>query len=703
MNEQANGETGPEDAAHPTATVETVDLELEPVATGSGRGRIATVLLGFATVAALIVGLVALSGGFSDDETAVASDEDTELDQDVEDDTSADSDSDSADADEEAAVGEEAMLDSTETDGADLGDAADSMVAMGAYSTVDQAYFAEGRGFVGIGYGPNGQVLSESADGTEWSQVEVTGIAPEGQLVYFTATDQGWLALLEIWPEFDGTEATYLVDEPTPDRFLATSEDLVNWTTTPLPTPDDGTNVYFEALAVSNGRVVLAGVGHNSGGDELRLLVDAGRLSEDDLTNMCGWDGAYDGQPFIVFSCDHDLDEAMMALEEQMAGLDSDEEQAAIEAEMDALVSRYEEPEPLLVIEPDDPIYPSLAKLTQTNYEPQGFTVTGPIGGPFELTSTDYYTSVASTPDGFVAINASFNDDPSQLGASTVFASTNGTSWTEIGTVDSSWGRITSAGDTLIISGESPNGAHVLSSVDGGATWTTLNVESALFGGWAEVVTGPAGVVVTYQGSTQPLPEVEVEPTEIVLEKDGYILVNSWALDTGAQLFTLTGPDGSLLYEVSEAELDIEDGVPGKLRFGGEFGERLIFLDPNTGEDLVAFTEEDYEEAYGEAYNDEEYALGHDYAAEVWFSVDGTSWRELDVELISTDGSYSRIVAVGDDEVLVVKQRWSDEMPPADLLAFEGDNREPTEAEIAALDAWSAEQNTTEWIRIPLT
>lgn len=187
-------------------------------------------------------------------------------------------------------------------------------------------------------------------------------------------------------------------------------------------------------------------------------------------------------------------------------------------------------------------------------------------------------------------------------------------------------------------------------------------------------------------------------------QKDGYVLVNAWGGILDGPLFTLSTADGTLIYEVSEEEVGNPDGVPGKLRFDGQYGENLMFLDPDTGEDLVSFTEEDYDKAYSELYGDIDFASEPDFVNEVWFSGDGgTSWQLLDVGLPpNNNGTYSRIMAVGDDEVLAVIQTWSETMPPAELLAFENENREPTEAEIAALDAWSAEQNSTEWVRIPV-
>ena len=40
--------------------------------------------------------------------------------------------------------------------------------------------------------------------------------------------------------------------------------------------------------------------------------------------------------------------------------------------------------------------------------------------------------------------------------------------------------------------------------------------------------------------------------------------------------------------------------------------------------------------------------------------------------------------------------------PPAELFAFEEEGREPTEDEIAALDAWHLEGQSIEWTAIPV-
>ena len=71
-------------------------------------------------------------------------------------------------------------------------------------------------------------------------------------------------------------------------------------------------------------------------------------------------------------------------------------------------------------------------------------------------------------------------------------------------------------------------------------------------------------------------------------------------------------------------------------------------------------------------------------------------------DAVDFEQGYTGLVAVGDDELVLRTDTFVE--PPAELLIFEEENREPTDAEIEALDAWSLEssEESIEWSAIPV-
>ena len=111
--------------------------------------------------------------------------------------------------------------------------------------------FADGE-FVSLGSRPDGITISRSANGTEWSTASAVGL-PEGASAYELArTDSGWVTVVEIWPEFNGDEPeAFFGPSDQPERFLAFSEDLVNWTTSDLPDVDAEEDEYVNVNGIA--------------------------------------------------------------------------------------------------------------------------------------------------------------------------------------------------------------------------------------------------------------------------------------------------------------------------------------------------------------------------------------------------------------------------------------------------------------------
>ena len=153
-------------------------------------------------------------------------------------------------------------------------------------------------------------------------------------------------------------------------------------------------------------------------------------------------------------------------------------------------------------------------------------------------------------------------------------------------------------------------------------------------------------------------------------------------------------------------------GIENVVRFGGQFDEDTIWLDPVTGEDLVTVTAADIEAVVNPLLDSgPDFATDFvepDRASELWFSPDGVTWTLLDKVEISPQDSFTALAAVGDDEVLVVTESFEPfQEPPSELLQFEQEGREPTDEELAALDEFFAESDFeqaggTTWRSIPV-
>jgi hypothetical protein len=198
------------------------------------------------------------------------------------------------------------------------------------------------------------------------------------------------------------------------------------------------------------------------------------------------------------------------------------------------------------------------------------------------------------------------------------------------------------------------------------------------------------------QGSLEPF-EYPQEPTgEISVSRDGYTLTIDMR-DNGKM--TLTGPDGAVIHTLSEEDMWGEGNADGVVRTN-PFTGTPTFLDPDTGEDLVSFTDEDFEAAWGSVEDD---WVEPEYGMEILFSADGTTWTVIEDERLSFDENEGSVnpVAVGDDEIIFAKHTWNE--PPAELFAFEEEGREPTGAEIEALEGWESQfagDNAVEYIRV---
>jgi hypothetical protein len=564
-------------------------------------------------------------------------------------------------------------------------------------------------GFVSIGWGPDGLAVSRSADGLEWASTPISGLPEEANLVGLAEYSGGYVAVMEIWPAYEDEEMDMpMFGHPeSPSRMLATSADLENWTTSELPdvAVEEGGFSHIAGMATSGDTIAIHVQVEPAYVDETQVLFEAGLLTEADMETFCGTriDGPND--PIIVMSCDWEAQEALwMEFEQKMEAADTDEERMALEEEY---FGGEVEPgsEEMFRLEPGDPTHTAI--MEGFNMEPEmtePVVLSGQIGGEFTqstLPVVGYANSIAGTDAGFLSVVHDW-----QNGNTVVLRSTDGATWTEGTSIGSELDvqGLVASGDMIVATGQRWNSENssvaVWTTSDLGSTWAEADLATELYGAYGMPIAGPAGVAVSLDGTTEPYPENFGGPELLLVESDGYQLELNFPDD----LLTLRDADGTVVHEVPGVVNGEPEDIEGVVRFDEtSFDVVVTFLDPATGEDLVAFGNDDFEAAYESSFEpefDESYEEPP-RRTELWFSTDGVTWDLL--EALDTDwesNSWTSLAGVGDDEVLVRTETWTE--PPAELWAFEEEGRDPTDEEIAALESWEMEglANNVEWRRI---
>lgn len=695
------GEDHPQEPQTPIGAedVAAVDVALEQPTNESRRpwGLIAGA---GALVLAVGVGAFVVSNGESEldvaqsSPAAEASGDDGEtaepVEEEVGDDASASGVDEVFDASEEEAVedfeDEEAMM--------------DSATAFGG-SALSTTVF-DGERFVGLLNVGNGWALRTSVDGVDWVDAPVTGLNGNGYLSSLTFDDGTYVALLDTYDEVNGGNAS----------FVVSSTDGTSWTSTALSNGGANEEAGNSGFTVRDGRVVLVQTVYNSGPDPYDLLVEAGILTAGQVENYCGFDMDDPGGAIDVLVCDYEeeeffegpSEEDIQALADRYDEATTDEERAAIEEELELL---WGGPglEVVATLQPGDPLHAELSNFYDGGGESNMTTtvLAGPISGPFSeiaaLPADGYYGGLVQIDSGLFLSVESY-DERSGTSSAKILTSVDGSSWTEVSSpAGSQGGQLQAFGDVLFYMGYTNDGEINYVSTDGAQTWTTSSLGSSLFYSYTQFISGDAGIVALTQGSVEEFVDngPAFEEPNLLLQKDGYTLELSWS--DGSAIFS--SADG-VIYELSEEE--IFSGFEG-VRENPISGD-LTFLDPETGDDLVTFTNSDWqaaeEEAYGGIEDIEADYVEPETGTELAFSVDGVSWTTLEDARLASVGVNTSIspVAVGDDEVILSLMTY--EEPPEELWAFEIEGREPTDAELAALQEWEIGEDRIEYVRIEL-
>lgn len=662
---------------------------------GSGRPKWLLGLLGLVAAGALIGGVAALSNGDDSEVDVAAIDEESGTTEDAEEDVV-----------EEPAPTTTAAPEDEITVATTIGpvDFATDAVADYGFGGPGNVVF-DGEQFITVGYSDSGSTLRTSTDGIDWDERQITGLT-DGYVSLLAEHDGTVVAILEQW-EADGEESSFFGPAGGPSYSMAVSTDLENWTTSELSvSAEDGYSTSVSGLALSESGVVILAQSYPDGPDEMRILFEAGILTEDDLDRYCGLE--FSDEAIIVNSCNYDdyeepADIDMEEFEQRYSEAESDEERQALEEEFDQLMGP--DMEPIVTILPTDPLFAELDGIYDYEYDESQTTTV--LAGPL-----DSQLALATLPgpghtQGVVAVDGSFvvvlSDYTESGPTSKVFTSPNGLVWTEAGPVpDGVSGQLNVLGDdTLLLAGinERTGEPVMVRSGDRGASWEAVDLPVDLYGAYPMVVTGPAGAAVFITGSLEEVPGYGPQGP-IVVTKDGYSLTLPDLPGGGGA--TLAGPDGEIIHTFTDEDLQSADGnIEGVVRENPLTG-MPTFLDPDTGEDLVSFTDRDFEEAYGvfdEVYEEPEMTTA------VLFSTDGLTWTSIEDDRLTVNNRNGGVnpLAIGDDELIVASYTWN--APPEELFAFEMEGREPTEEEIEALDTWEMTNNggdSTEFFRIDL-
>jgi len=527
--------------------------------------------------------------------------------------------------------------------------------------------YADGE-FVSIGSGPSGTTVSRSVDGTDWSTTTVEGIPDNANAYMLTQADSGWVMIVEIDPAFDeADEVDRVSDGRDVERWLARSSDLVNWTITKFPDLklDESESAWVNGMAVVGDRVGIVMDVLPTQPPEIAILVDAGVIPESGLQDYCGF-GVDEGGPIVGYTCGFGDGQG---------------------------------PEEMLFrLDPGDPVYDEIEALyanPEDHVQPSTI-LSGPLDGPFDvsmLPARAHPSSIVAVKDGFVVA-------VSGRRSATVLTSPDGITWTPAGELDevNSFDSVVASGGRLLassFSGPKTGSIEVRSSSDSGATWTSSPIETELIEAYGTAVAGPAGFAILIEGS-------QWSDIGWDISKDGFTM----ALDITTGLVTLTGPGGEIIHDSVSLVDAFTGGIDSVVRTEGAFSGALVWLDPETGDDLVLIDESDMEaaeEEHLERMSSFESAFEEQsWAGEIWFSADGLTWTFVETTETNKDNGHLEVSAVGDDEILVRITPLRE--APAELWAFEREDRAPNEEEMEALDSFFSveERFSTTWRSIPV-
>ncbi len=483
--------------------------------------------------------------------------------------------------------------------------------------------------------GSFGERVVVSANGTDWTEAPM----PEGLFPYQVNV------LSDRWVVAAGRDPGVYPTEIGSDRVFFSDDQGATWTEIVIELPSGAASPYAverlhaSPVLVSGQRMVLVLSGYTTI-DGQALLEDAGHLPDGKQVVFAL--PTPDGVSFTLVDADAanpypSVGSTAFGLASIYGHLDMEE---VPEPTIDELELTYDEVG-FAAAEMRDLFTPRSAPLTRI------FTSDGSTG---EVTASyeGWIFSGASTDEGFL-LAAAINQ------AETLLTSPDGLAWSEDPSLGPEhFGRRVSTDGTIWWAAPDADGSFDVQRARVGGTRSTV----ATFDGFeypGELLVGPAGlVVVASRDRSRSLRVSRGLPDEGRVARDGFELrynesegrLTLWDLteDTAMYAFgteemqSATPPDGVRVIDVGQSSA-------------------VVFEDPETGADLVTFTEEDMASLVGMTAAEVRSASSGDPEwPELWlgWSADGTAWgwKRLDDAFGIDDAVIWAEFAVGGDFVI---------------------------------------------------
>lgn len=458
----------------------------------------------------------------------------------------------------------------------------------------------------GEGPGLFGQRIVVSANGTDWAEVPMpdgifpghVNISADRWVVTGQSLDSGWLA-----------EAV--------DRVFFSDDQGSTWTEMALELPSSSTSPYavewgrVSSVLVSGEQVVLAVSGLTTINGQT-LLEDVGRLPAGKTVVLAA--PIPDGVSFTLIDSDVEnpygsVTSAAWSLAAIYSQLG---EEALPELNFEELVLTYDE-----------------VDFT----EAERFDLFSPGSGPLtrilagDATATEVVTgfegvvlSGAATDEGFIVTAI---DDSGER----ILSSRDGLVWSEAPSVDSgsSGGTIAADGTIWRVAFEAGGSLDIQRAQVGYVPATVATFDGLQYPG--PLALGPAGfVLVAQRDLSRSLRTDQGLPAEGRVARDGYELRYDEA-ERSLALWDLA--TDTAIYEFGPEEMQGDTPPDGVRMVADGRGAGIVFEDPETGADLVAFTTDDMAFLVGMAAAEQEAASsGVPAEPELWvgWSADGRSW-----------------------------------------------------------------------------
>ena len=462
-----------------------------------------------------------------------------------------------------------------------------------------------------------------TTDGTTWTELPVPdGVNPD----HIDVSGDRWL----VAGRGSGSE----LPRDAPSRAFFSDDAGTTWTELDISLPPDPTpaspwsieNSVVTSALVSGNNIVLVMTVHQDL-DLEALVADRGLVPEGKRAVLTGWEG-FDTVVFVL------LDSDAQGTPSAFDGSVPDE---------DRLKLTYDE---LGLTQAERAVLDAPGDNSVRLLRSDGSTLeqVGQYDG--------FGGSGAATSEGFVV---------SVLGmtGATVVTSPDGLAWSEAPSLADGYGELVASGDTIWRAVSDLYGSFSIErSTLSEAPTTVVTFEGLQSTG--VLAAGPAGLVAGSVPALRDLPQTASGMPEGRVAKDGYELrynepeggVTLWDLTEDAAVYVF-GPEDMETETPPEGVREVDDGQIFA----------VVFEDPETGADLVTFTDEDLAPIFGLSVAELEAGAGGGFETpEQWvgWSADGTDWGwQTMVDAFDiTDGVPWVQLAVGHDFVIARVEAW---------------------------------------------